>query len=500
MFTGLASPARPWIQLETPNPDLNKYWPVRVWLTELRDRMLKVFQHSNLYTTLPQQFTCLALYGTQATVMLPDYMSLLRFYPLPIGSFMIAVNAQGIVDTLYRQFTMTVRQLVMEFGIDNVSQTVRSLKNSNTNETYLQVNQAIEVNPNFDMTRRGMSKNKKFCSCYWEYGSSEDKYLRESGFDRFPALVSRWQVTGEDPYGNSPGMDALGDVKQLQLQARRKQQLIDRTVTPPMGAPSSMRKNKASVLPGDVTYFDNVTGHQKFEPLYQIDGRAHPALKEDISETEMRIRKAYYEDLFLMIANIDRSNVTAEEIAKRYEEKLLMLGPVVEQQNDDLFDPLVDSTFRRMLEVNIVPPPPPELQGQPLTVRYISILAQAMGLVGLQPIERTVGFIGNLAKMGKPEALVYLNVGEAIKEHAVAAGTPPKIINSDEVVQAELDKMQKQKVAATLAGSMDPLQKGAKAVKDLAGADAGGNNALTQVMARLQGQPPPTDQGQGEAA
>ena len=48
-------------------------------------------------------------------------------------------------------------------------------------------------------------------------------------------------------------MDALGDIKQLQLEQKRKAQAIDKNVNPPMIADPSMKNEPASLLPGAVT-------------------------------------------------------------------------------------------------------------------------------------------------------------------------------------------------------------------------------------------------------
>jgi len=497
MLTGLASPSRPWLALRTPDPDLNEYQPVKLWLDLTRNRMLEVFLRSNLYTTLPLSFADLGCYGTSAFAALPDYESLLRFYHFPIGSYSIANSDRGTVDTCYREFMMTVRQLLMMFREGAVSKAVNNLANAKSLESWVNVTHAVEPNPDFNPQRAQWSNYKAFRSVYYEPGSNEEKMLRVAGFDRMPVLASRWKITGEDVYGNSPGMEILGDVRALQLQQKRKQQLIDKGVNPAMSGPSSMREGRSSVLPGDVTWYDQPSGGQKFEPVYRPEPAYYQWLLQDIAETQGRIKRGLFEDLFLLLANDTRSNVTAREVAERHEEKLLLLGPVVEQQNDDLFDPLVDIAFDAMLNARILPKPPPELQGQSINVEYISIMAQAMKLVGLPSIERTIGFIAQLGQ-AKPEAFDWINVRETIAAYRSMSGAPPKIINDAKVVEAIAAGRAQQQKMMQLAAAAKPAADAAGAVKDLADANTSGNNALTQIAARLQGRPPPA--GQAKAA
>lgn len=108
-------------------------------------------------------------------------------------------------------------------------------------------------------TRKRDGKNKRFASHYIEAGQENfDRFLRESGFDRFPALAPRWVVTGNDVYGTSPGMECAGDVKQLQHQQRRKSTAIDYQVNPPIQVPTSYKEAKKARLPGGVFYVDSV--------------------------------------------------------------------------------------------------------------------------------------------------------------------------------------------------------------------------------------------------
>ena len=114
------------------------------------------------------------------------------------------------------------------------------------------------------------AKNKPFQSCYFEEGGDGKTFLEEGGYDTFPAYVPRWDVLSGDVYGRSPGMDHLGDIKQLQQEQKRKAQAIDKMVNPPMVAPTSLRGRPTTVIPGGTTYVDATQGNQGFVPAYQV--------------------------------------------------------------------------------------------------------------------------------------------------------------------------------------------------------------------------------------
>ncbi len=483
MMSGITSPARPWFSLRTPDPGLNEFKPVKMWLDLVRTRMTEVFLRSNLYTTLPITYGDLGVFGTNAFAVLEDQEDVIRCYPYPIGSYMLGVSYRGNVDTCYREFQMSVSQVVGQFGIDQVSETVKNLYERGNKDAWIDVIHVVEPNQEYDQ-RRPASKYKRFRSVYYEAGNNQDKFLRESGFDDFPLMAPRWALTGEDIYGYSPAMDALGDIKALQLEQRRKAQAIDKLVNPPMTAPSSLRNQRASLLPGDVTYVDVQQGGQGFAPAYQINPRINE-LMMDIQENQGRIRRAFFEDLFLMIANDSRSNITAREIQERHEEKLLMLGPVLERLNDELLDPLIDRAFNIMMEVGMIPPPPKELQGIDLSVEYISVMAQAMKMVGISSIERTMQFAGQMAQ-ANPQVLDKIDFDQALDEYSSMLGVPPSIIKDDaEVAEVRAQRAQQQNSMM----AMQMAQQGAQSAKTLSETEVTDENALTNMINNLRGAP-----------
>ncbi len=505
MMSGVTSPARPWFRLATPDPDLSEFDPVKNWLYLVSQRMSTIFLRSNLYNSLPILYGDIGCFGTGAMFIEEDFDDVIRTYPFPIGSYMIANDDKLRVNVLFREFRMTVRQLVLKFGKKKptgqpdwsiFSTQVKSHWDRGAYETWIDVCHVIRPNPNWDPNKLG-SEYKKFASDYYERGyygkdsqanymaNEGDKFLKRSGYDYFPALAPRWEVTGEDVYGTScPGMDAIGDVRQLQTEQKRKAQAIEKMVNPPMTGPTSLKNAKASILPGDMTFVDEREGQKGFRPAHEVDPRIRE-LMEDIQDIRRTISRAFYEDLFLMLAQSDRREITAREIDERHEEKLLALGPVLEQLNQDALDPLIDITFNMMVRQNLVPPPPKELQGTQLKVEYISIMAQAQKLVGISGIERFASFAGQLVKVsGDPSIADKVNFDQLIDEHGQAVGVPPTVIRSDEEVAAMREGRKQAQLAAQ---SSEEITQGAKAVKDLSASKLDDKNVLSQILKGVTG-------------
>ncbi|ENE2372968.1 portal protein [Klebsiella aerogenes] len=469
MMSGITSPARPWFKLATPDPDMMDYGPVKLWLEAVQRRMNEVYNKSNLYQSLPLLYSSLGTYSTGAMAVLEDDEDVIRTMMFPIGSYYLANSARGSVDTCYRKFTMTVRQLVMEFGMSNVSTSVKGLWESGSYETWIEVIHAVYPNIDRD-TGKLDSKNKRVKSVYFEVGGDNDKLLRESGFDEFPIMAPRWEVNGEDVYGSScPGMIALGQVKALQLEQKRKSQLIDKATNPPMVGPTSLKNQRVSLLPGDITYIDQITGQDGLKPAYLVNPNTADLLA-DIQDTRQMINSAYFVDLFMMLQNINTRSMPVEAVIEMKEEKLLMLGPVLERLNDECLNPLIDRTFSIMARKNLLPPPPYVLQGMPLKIEYISVMAQAQKSIGLSSLSSTVGFIGQLAQV-KPEALDKLDTDQAIDAFAEMSGVSPTVIVPQEQVnQIREERAQQQKQQQAMAMGMAAAQ-GAKTLSEAQTAD-----------------------------
>ncbi|HCI6916270.1 TPA: phage tail protein [Klebsiella quasipneumoniae subsp. similipneumoniae] len=479
MMSGITSPARPWFKLATPDPDMMDYGPVKLWLEVVQRRMNEVFNKSNIYQSLPLLYASLGNYSTGAMAVLEDDGDVIRTMMFPIGSYYMANSARGSVDTCFRKFSMTVRQLVMEFGLNNVSDSVKGMWDSGNYESWIEVIHAVYPNIDRD-TAKLNSKNKPVKSVYYEVGGDSDKLLRESGFDEFPIMAPRWEVNGEDVYGSScPGMIALGQVKALQLEQKRKSQLIDKATNPPMVGPSSLRNQRVSLLPGDITYIDQVTGQDGFKPAYLVNPNTADLLA-DIQDTRQIINSAYFVDLFMMLQNINTRSMPVEAVIEMKEEKLLMLGPVLERLNDECLNPLIDRTFSIMARKNLLPPPPDVLQGMPLRIEYISVMAQAQKSIGLSSLSSTVGFIGQLAQ-AKPEALDKLNVDQAIDAFAEMSGVSPTVIvPQEQVEQVREQRAQQQQQQQMVAMGMAAAQ-GAKTLSEAQTADPSVLTALSNA-------------------
>lgn len=488
LMGGATSPARPWFRLATPDPDLMKYAPVKLWLAHVARAMLDVFQRSNTYRTLHTMYEDLGAFGTSANILMDDFDRVIHNYPLAVGEFRLATDYRGIVNLVARKFQKTVDEVVREFVLQsdgsldwsNASTALKTAWDSADYNKGITLLHIIEPRQERDV-RSKTAKNMPFKSCYFEEGQEEKRYLRESGMKQFRALCPRWQVQSGDVYGHSPGMEALGDIKQLQHEQLRKAEAIDYKVHPPLQIPTAYKSRLIDTLPGGYAFFDATNG-SKIQSMFDVNLDIRD-LREDIMDVRNRIERTFYTDLFLMLANQQDSRMTATEVAERHEEKLLMLGPVLERLHNELLDPLISMTFSRMLEAGMLPPPPEELQNVDLQVEFVSMLAQAQRAVSTNSVDRFVMNLGAIAQ-AKPGVLDRFDEDKWVDHYADMLGIDPElIVPDDKVALVRKDRAAQQQAAQAAQTAVA----GADVAQKLGNTPTDTSSALTDVMNMFSG-------------
>lgn len=483
LMSGATSPARPWIRVVTADPDMMDSEAVKVWCAKVTQIILDIFQRSNTYRSLQNIYEELGAYGTGCMVMADDFESVIHQFPLTAGEYSIAQNWRGDVDTMSREFEKTVENLVGEFGYDNCSSFVKNSWDRGNYDTWAPVCHLIEPRKNRDDSKLD-AKNMKYRSVYFEPDQRQNTVLRESGMKKFRALAPRWSISGGDIYGNSPGMEALGHVKEAQHNRLMKGTAIDYQVKPPLQIPTQLKNAPQSRLPGGEFYYDqtNPGGGVRSAFNVQLDVRT---LMEDIQDIREQIDETFYVQLFLLLSSNDAvtSKLTATQVGEMKEEKLLMLGPVLERLHNELLSPLVGMTFDRAIETGLLPPAPEELNGKELNVEFVSVLAQAQRAISTNSTDRFVMNLGAIAQF-KPGVLDKFDEDKWAEKYADMLGVDPELIVADDKValirKAKAQAAQQQAQVQTANVNADTAQK-------LGNTPTDGNNAATGILNNLMG-------------
>ena len=485
LMSGMTSAARVWFKMTLTDKPLLEHAAVKAWLDEVRDRIAGVLSRSNFYATLQTFYSDLAVFGTACMIIEEDDDKVIRCTHFALGDYWIGYNAKQQVRVFMREYDLTVMQVVEQFGVltrdgyetKNFSQSVQDKWRNGQTEQPITITHIITDNRDYNETRLE-SKHKRFASCYFEQ-SNRETFLDEGGYDEWPVMVVRWETTTGDIYGTDcPGMTALGDAKELMFTKKLGAQALNKAVNPPMNAHESLFNKGTTILPGGVNWISGNDTDKKFTPAIDTRSFRLDWLREWKNDLRELLDKAFFVDLFLLIANIDRGDVSATEILEKKEEKLLSLGPVVEQVNDGFLDPGMDRVYGIMLRRGLIPEPPPEMEGVAFHPEYESIMAQAQRAQGRTGIEAFSIFVANAAKED-PSVLDRVDVDEMVKKYADATGVPTKFIRPDEDVTAMRQARAQQQAQQAAA---DNAEKVAGAANKLAGSDTSGQNALTAVL------------------
>ena len=475
MMAGITSPGRPWFKLKSENPAESDYWNV------VEKRMQTVMAQSNYYTSKATQYLNMVLFGPAPVIIYQDYEDVIRCYNPCAGEYMIAHDAKQRVDTLARDFFYTAAQIKGEFTDRTPDKVKVALSRPGGSETNYLIGHLIEPNvqPIDGLSAQAVPPHFKYREIYWLMGDTS--LLRIKGYEDAPFNCPRWDVIQNDPYGISAAMDAIGDVKQLQKTQLRKAEAIDKQVRPPMMADYWLKDHEADLVPGGMTFVPSVANNGGMRPVYTIEPNLENMVA-DHEDTRQRIEATFFKDLFMMISQLDTVR-SATEIDARQQEKLMQLGPVLERFQSESLDKDIYRIYGIMDRGGLLPPKPPGMATALPKVKYTSILSQMQQAAGTASIERLYQFAGNLAGI-LPEVLDKFDIDDTIDEYAEMLGTPPRILLSQDQVDAKRKaRAQQQQQQTALQNSMAAVQ----GAQTLSQTDVGGGINALQAMVGNQG-------------
>lgn len=487
VMSGLTPPSRQWFKLAFSRSELAEDIMVAAILDERQEILYSVFARSNFYNAVHDRYQELP-FGQAPLGIFPSFETGVHFVPFTIGTYALGVGKNGVVNTFAHKFTMTAAQVVEKFGYDNVSEQIKRALDNNNYSTKFDINMLVEPNDNY---KDGSISNKEmpYRILYWEDGASSDgKFLEVSGSKEFPIPVARFLVNGLEPYGKGAGWFAEADSKMLQALEKDVLSAIQLQVRPPLQADVETANKGINFIPGAA---NTVSGNnsQGIKPIYQpnID---LSGITAKINDTKDAIKRAYAADLFLMLDQIEKGQMTAREVMERTQEKLQQLAPVVERLQFEFLSPIIERVYNILERSGAFPEFPPEaleaLKGEELKIEYISPLAQAQKLSGLIAIEQAFSFVASIAQM-YPEALDKLNPIEAVDKYYEWLGGPAAIRRSDEEVakiqEQRQQAMAQQQQAGAIAAAAQPAKDYAQAAKVMNEAVGSGQaNVIGSIM------------------
>lgn len=479
MLNGVASPAREWFstRFTTFFPDGKTPVELQRWLEETRRRMLLVLAQSNFYNSFAIMLLELGCFGTSAMLVYEDFEDVVRFYNVPAGDFRIQHDERRDVSLFSRTEVMTVEQLVLRFGIENVLPQTRTRYEKGGADLLhgVVVGHVIELNREDGRFLPGGAPYREF---YWEVRGPNPKnqVLEKAIFSERPGGFPRWELLGNEPYGVSPAMDALPDVIQLQHETLRKAEALDKMTNPPIVQDAALRNQGGRLDAGakfNVPSFSSIGARPVYQPNLNLG-----ELTADIRDVQQRIRDAFFNDLFRMISQLQTVR-SATEIDARQQEKLVLMGAVLERLENEAIDPIMYRVFKIMQRKGLIPELPEGFGELEMEIQYVSILSDAQRAAGVGVIERFMGQAGNLAAV-VPDILDVVDWHEIFREYGARLSVPANGVRPREQTEA-LIAQRKQQIAAqqeALVGTQLT-----QAAKNLSETEVGGGqNAFQSIL------------------
>lgn len=409
MMSGLTSPARRWFNVTLRPSFLTQLPHVSSWLSQVQKTIESALAKSNLYCVLQSMYEELAVFGTAAFLVEADEHDGIYCRPFTVGEYVLDTDDAGRVNTFGRECFMTAQELAANFGVDTLPPAILQELKQPHQPTLHKVFHLIMPNAKQDISYSD-NTHFAFSSLYF---MEDGTLLREGGYHEFPVICARWETKNTaDSYGRGPGWKCLGDVKMLQKMQKAKLVALDKNTNPPVMVSASVQ-GEVNLLPGGITRCNSLTD-SAIKPAYQVPVDLQ-ALEQAIEQVRQVIRSHFFADVFMMLSAQDIPQMTAAEVAERRQEKMLLLGPVLQRLKTELLDPLIERTYYILLRQGSIPPAPDYLNGLEMQVEYISTIAQAQRASMLEPLAQGLQLVTQLMQLN-PQVAQQINYPHALRE------------------------------------------------------------------------------------
>jgi len=433
MNSSLTNPFVNWFSLSV-SKELMKSGKVREWLKSVEDITHEKLNNSNFYVQNGEIYADQINFGTAVMEVLEDKEDIFRFRSYPIYLIHIKENSKGTVDTVYREYKYTSRQIVQEFGEEVLDdEKMQMYKESPDKE--MRILHAVMPRLDADSSKVG-AKNKPIASFHISL-DVEGYILKESGFDEFPYMVPRWSKNSNEKYGRGPALKALADVKMINEMTKIDLQGYQLTVAPPLMAPDRSFIGPIDSTPYALNYYRAGTD-AKIEPLFT--GVNLNISEAKIQRMEDKINQHFFLDQLKLIRG---PQMTATEATIRDDENLRILSPVMARQNNEYLKPMTTRIIGLLFRAKAFPEPPAELSGQEFQVEYTSLIAEAQRSQEATKVGRYISIIAPILQI-QPRSADVINGDEILRKTAINLGLDPSFLNPSEEVKSVREAREQQ--------------------------------------------------------
>lgn len=449
-----------WARVESDDPDAPD--EIRAGFDELTDRVMQLIHTSNFYLTAHEDLLDDGIFGTSLWLLEPGKKHLLNFINIPVGTFAVSENAEGMVDTVGREWKWTARQAAQFWGREALGkQQQEALTSKNPTDCEKQFTYVHLIEPRDDSGYAGgpVSGTKRPIRSI--YVCLEDQQvIAEGGYYTMPALCSRLLRSNNEVYGRSCGMACKSEVLVVNAMERDLLVWIEKMGNPPWLQPDDSASAPDN-RPGGVTYWDATNPNNKPE---QLEPKGRVDLAEMKTEQKRnRIRSAFYNDLFKMLTTFDevKRQKTAYEVQQMVYEKLILFSPIFARYVTEKLNPTFERIVDMMARAGMLPVALQGIPGLQYKVTYVSKIALAIKAASTQSYVQMLQLVEAAAAID-PAARNVLDVVEGLRMTGANLGVPAKLLRSNRDVQRITAAQQAEARAAQAAATAEMTTRSVK--------------------------------------
>ena len=474
LMNGITSPTRPWIKLAIGSNPAKLQLVTTTWLSQASSIMHTVLARSNFYNTLAMSYHDIGLMGSSGISMYEDRRDVLRTSRYNTGEYYMEYDAFGRLRSYSRELKMTLVSIKEQFGEEAFDEEMAG--HYATPERRGRVYNVIHFCSRDIPDLPTYVANRPWKEVYYIPAKSgtDDNAISVKGFKEAPSVFPRW--SSELEYGMSPGMEALGDMRELIQLILDKGIGIETMTKPPLLFDQFLRNNPRNTLPGGHTFVPNLANFIGGKPLYTVNVPVQE-LRADIMEVKQAIEATFHNPLFTMFSQLDTVR-SATEIDARREERLVMLAHFLERFENEALDPLVERAFNLCLRAGLFPDPPEEVLQNEIDIQYVSILTTAQRALNTVPIERLLQMVGQVMQLS-PNVLDLLDFDRMVHTYAEAIDVNPTVFAEDDAIA---QKRQQNSEAMQAQSTMESSGQIIDAARNLSETDVGGGANALQLM------------------
>lgn len=444
----------------------DEYPEVKQWLDDCEEVVYSAYLRGNFYDVIPEIVHEALTIGTVTVFTEEDIPKGRTIYTSPhFRECYIAENKYGMVDTVYRVYKISLRNLASKFGIDRMKKVDPAFETNHKNNPYQEKEVIHAIYPRSDYDPNLLNGlNKPWASMWMLRSPQKVLFLGEGGYDDMPTMTWRWRKNSDEIYGRSPACDAMVDIMKGNQQGRTNLVAGQKMAEPPMMGPQDLR-GMINSGPGGWTWLLNT---EKNFPKPMVTGIQLPFAIEQQERTDKAIREFFSVDFFLLLsqAAFNKVELTATQVIEMSGEKAAVLGTRIGRMQSEFLNPTHDRQFNIERRAGRIPDPPQIIMdlGGNIEVDYLGPLAQAQKkMFRSQTIRAGVQSVREGAEIW-PQVAFVIDPVKTYKDLLETQGFPIKDFRSDDEIAAIMQQMKERSEAEKMIEAIPNVSKGIKAI------------------------------------